>query len=116
MHDFVNKTIPAFSGRALKRHECVRVQRLLHQQIYSLRQEEAEFLQQISQHQMGTTSLNTGSEKQDSSNVTSGVKVFPMNATEAIEDVITTLLIVGTSAQEERTLIVPFTAGSISSI
>lgn len=61
-------------------------------------------------------SQKAGSEDQVSSTVTSEVKDFPLKATETIEDVITTLLIAGTLAQEERTLIVPLTAGSISSI
>lgn len=55
------------------------------------------------------------SENQDSSIITSGARGLPLNATAAIEDVITTLLIDGTLAHDLRTLSVPFRAGSISS-
>lgn len=55
------------------------------------------------------------SENQDSSTTTSGARGFPLNATAAMEDVITTLLIDGTLAHDLRTLRVPFKAGSISS-
>lgn len=46
---------------------------------------------------------------------TSEVKGFPLIITEAMEDVIITLLIDGTFAHDLRTFRVPFNAGSISS-
>ena len=57
----------------------------------------------------------TGSENQLSSISTSGVGGFPVNTTKAIEDVTTTLLTDRNFAQDLRTLIVPFNAGSINS-
>ena len=57
-----------------------------------------------------------GSENQVSSTTTSRVNVFLVKATAAIEDITTTLLIDGTFARDLRTLRVPFTAGSISSV
>ena len=59
-------------------------------------------------------SQKTGSENQLSSTSTSGAKGFPLNATEVIDDVTTTLLKDGTFAQDLKTFIVPFSAGSIS--
>lgn len=47
-----------------------------------------------------TFSQNTGSENQVSSITTSGFKGFPLIITEAMEDVITTLLIDGTFAHD----------------
>lgn len=61
------------------------------------------------------SSQSTGEENQVSSTTTSGFKGFPVTRTEAMEDVITTLLIDGTFAQDWRTLSVPFTAGSMRS-
>ena len=57
----------------------------------------------------------TGSENQFSSTSASGVRGFPVNITEAIDDVTTTLLTDTTLAQDRRTLMVPFNAGSINS-
>ena len=58
---------------------------------------------------------NTGSENQLSSISTSEVRGFPVNTTEVIDDVTTTLLTDGTLAQDLRTLMIPFNAGSINS-
>ena len=58
---------------------------------------------------------NTGSENQLSSISTSEVRGFPVNTTDAIDDVTTTLFTDGNFAQDLRTLMVPFNAGSINS-
>ncbi len=60
-------------------------------------------------------SQKAGSENQDSSIITSGATGFPLYATAAIEEVMTTLLIDRTLTHDLRTLSVPFKAGSISS-
>ena len=57
----------------------------------------------------------TGSENQLSLISTSEVRGFPVNTTEVIDDVTTTLLTDGTLAQDLRTLMIPFNAGSINS-
>ena len=59
-------------------------------------------------------SQKTGSKNQLSSTSTSGARGFPLIATEAIDDVTTTLLTDGTFAQDPRMFINPFSAGSIS--
>lgn len=56
-----------------------------------------------------------GSENQVSSTRTPGLSIFWLYATAAIDDVRTTLLTDGNLAHDLNTLIVPFTAGSISS-
>lgn len=60
-------------------------------------------------------SQKSGSENHVSSIITSGARGFPLNATAAMDDVMTTLLIQGTLVHDLRTLSVPFNAGSISS-
>ena len=60
------------------------------------------------------SSQTAGSTNHVSSTITSGVRA-PVDATEAMEDVTTTLFTDGTFMQDLRTLSVPFTAGSISS-
>lgn len=57
----------------------------------------------------------TGSENQVSSTTTSGVRDLLLRITEAIEDVMITLLMVATFAHDLSRLTVPFTAGSINS-
>lgn len=61
------------------------------------------------------SSQKSGSENHVSSTTTLEVKGLPLYKTAPMEDVKTTLLIVGNFVHDLRTLSVPFTAGSISS-